>query len=69
MIIFAVGFDIFKTHITIAIDLYNNIYEKMKIQLNNSFSLQQISSTGNLDPNLISRQYKQNLMAGFLRME
>ena len=31
-----------------------------------SFSLQQISRTGNLDSNLISRQYKLNLMAVFI---
>ena len=30
--------------------------------MNNSFSLQQISTTGNLDPNLISRQCKLELM-------
>ena len=33
--------------------------------MNNSFSLQQISRTGNLDPNLISRQYKLVLMFKF----
>ena len=32
----------------------------------NSFSLQQISRTGNLDPNLISRQYKLDLMSKFM---
>ena len=37
--------------------------------MNNSFSLQQISRTGNLDSNSISRQYKLNLMADFLRMD
>ena len=31
-----------------------------------SFSLQQISRTGNVVSNLISRQYKLNLMADFL---
>ena len=31
--------------------------------MNNSFSLQQIYRTGNLDPNLISRQYKLDLMS------
>ena len=31
--------------------------------MNKSFSLQQISSTGNLDPNLISRQCKLDLMS------
>ena len=34
--------------------------------MNNSFSLQQISRTGNLDPNLISRQYKLDLMSKFM---
>ena len=34
--------------------------------MNNSFSLQQISSTNILDSNLISRQYKLNLMADFM---
>ena len=37
--------------------------------MKNSFSLQQISRTGNLDSNLISRQYKLNLMAGFKRLK
>ena len=37
--------------------------------MNNSFSLQQISKTGNLYPNLISRQCKLNLMAYFMRMK
>ena len=37
--------------------------------MNNSFSLQQMSRTGNLDFNLISRQYKLNLMADFMRMK
>ena len=31
--------------------------------MNNSFSLQQISKTSNLDSNLITRQFKLNLMA------
>ena len=35
--------------------------------MNNSFSLQQISKTGNPDSYLISRQYKLNLMADFMR--
>ena len=33
--------------------------------MNNTFSLQQISITSNLDANLISRQYKLNLMPDF----
>ena len=33
----------------------------------NTFFLQQISRTSNLDANLESRQYKQNLMADFMR--
>ena len=37
--------------------------------MNNSFSLQQISRTGNLDSTLICRQYKLNLMADFLRVK
>ena len=37
--------------------------------MNNSFSLPKISKTGNLDSNLISRQYKLNLMADFMRMK
>ena len=37
--------------------------------MNNSFSLQQISRTGNLDPNLIYRQNKLNLMADFMRVK
>ena len=35
----------------------------------NSFSLQQIQKTSNLDPNSISRQYKLNLMADFMRVK
>ena len=34
--------------------------------MNSSFSLQQISRTGNLDPNLISRHYKLDLMSKFM---
>ena len=37
--------------------------------MNNSFHLQQICRTSNLDANLISRQYKVNLMAGFMRVK
>ena len=37
--------------------------------MNNSFSLQQIQKTSNLDANLISRQYKLNLMADFMRLK
>ena len=37
--------------------------------MNNSFSLQQIQKTSNLDANLISRQYKLNLMANFLKVK
>ena len=32
----------------------------------NSFTLQQISRTGSLDPNLISRQYKLDLLSKFI---
>ena len=35
----------------------------------NSFSLQQILKTSNLESNLISRQYKLNLMADFMRIK
>ena len=37
--------------------------------MNNSFSLQQTQKTSNLDANLISRQYKLNLMADFMRFK
>ena len=37
--------------------------------MNNSFSLQQIQKTSNLDANIISRQYKLNLMADFMRVK
>ena len=37
--------------------------------MNNSFSLQQIQKTSNLDANLISRQYELNLMADFMRVK
>ena len=34
--------------------------------MNNTFSLEQISKTGNLDANLILRQYKLDLMSRFM---
>ena len=37
--------------------------------MNNSFYLQQIQKTSNLDANLITKQYKLNLMAEFMRMK
>ena len=37
--------------------------------MNNSFSLQQIQKTSNLDANLISRQNKLNLVADFMRLK
>ena len=37
--------------------------------MKNSFSLQQIQKTSNLDANLQSRQYKINLMADFMRLK
>ena len=37
--------------------------------MNNSFSLQHISKTGNLDYKLIFRQYNLNLMADFMRIK
>ena len=47
-----------------------SIYFKiLSIQLNNNFSLQQIQKTSNLDANLISRQYKLNLMADFMKVK
>ena len=36
--------------------------------MNNTFSLQQIQKTSNLDANLISRRYKLKLMADFMRV-
>ena len=37
--------------------------------MNNNFSLQQLQKTSNLYANLISRQYKLNLMADFMRIK
>ena len=37
--------------------------------MSNNFFLQQIQKTSNLDANLISRQYKLNLMADFMRVK
>ena len=37
--------------------------------MNNTFSLQQISRTSTLDANLLSRQYKLNPMAEFMRIK
>ena len=37
--------------------------------MNNSFTLQQISKTGNLDSNLISQQYILNLKAKFMQIK
>ena len=37
--------------------------------MNNNFSLQQIQKTSNLDANLISRQYKLNLLADFMKVK
>ena len=37
--------------------------------MNNNFSLQQIQKTSNLDANVISRQYKLNLMADFMKVK
>ena len=36
--------------------------------MNNSFFLQQIQKTSNLDANLISRQYELSLMADFMKV-
>ena len=37
--------------------------------MNNTFSLQQKPQTGNLDKNLITRQYKLDLKARFMEMK
>ena len=37
--------------------------------MNNSFSLHQIQKISNLDANLISRQYKLNVMADFMKVK
>ena len=37
--------------------------------MNNTFSLQQISQTGNFDSDLITRQYKLDLMARFMEIK
>ena len=37
--------------------------------MNNNFSLQQTQKTSNLDANLISRQYKLNLMTDFMKVK
>ena len=37
--------------------------------MNNTFSSQQISQTGNLGSNLITRQYKLDLMARFMEIK
>ena len=37
--------------------------------MNITFSLQQLQKTSNLDANLISRQYKLNLLVDFMRMK
>ena len=44
-------------------------YTIFNIQMNNSFSLQQIWRTGNLDSSFISGQYKLILMADFMRIK
>ena len=48
---------------------YTCCYTILNIKVNNSFTLQQISRKGNLDSNLISRQYKLNLIADFMRLK
>ena len=37
--------------------------------MTNTFSLQQLSRTSNVDAMLISRQYKLNLMVDFMRVK
>ena len=44
-------------------------YTISNIKMNNSFSLQKIQKTSNLDANSVSKQYKLNLMADFMRMK
>ena len=56
-----------RIHTVIIINMSNNT--KLNIEMNNTFSLQQISTTGNLENNLITRQYKLNLMADFMRIK
>ena len=47
--------------------VFNLIFSPNSVfKMNNIFSLQQLSRTGNLDPNLISRQYKLDLMSKFM---
>ena len=41
----------------------------LKKQMNNTFSLQQIPRTDNLDGNFLSRQYKLNLLVDFMRIK
>ena len=41
----------------------------LNIWKNNTFSLQQLSKSGNICPKLISRQYKLNLMAKFMQIK
>ena len=45
------------------------LYEYSDFEMNDSFSLQQIQKTSALDANLISRQYKLNLLADFMRVK
>ena len=45
------------------------IFFFVSAQMNNTFSLQQISQTGILDSNLIMRQYKLDMMARFMEMQ
>ena len=47
--------------------MYLQFSEFLDFYMNNSFSLQEIQKTSNLDANLISRQYKQ--MADFMRLK
>ena len=37
--------------------------------MNNTFSVEKISKTGNFDSNLILRQYKLDLMARFMKIK
>ena len=49
--------------------LFLQLYDYSDIKINNSYSLQQIQKTSNLDANLISRQYKLNIQANFMRLK
>ena len=45
------------------------IFSELSILMNITFSLEQLSRTGNLDANSISRQYKLDSMARFMEIK